>query len=466
MNRKPLLLLSLLLSLIPLSLAQSWEQTFIDSTGLTKSFDVIQTSDSGYVMVGEVDLPTGAIRHYVKLIKTDKDGNELWSNIYGTWNVADNKGRAIIELSNGDLLIAGTHTSKASILKTNANGDSLWTETFGGQGRSAFHDMVQDTSGNLIVVGELETGFNTAEYEVWVMGVSPDGDSLWAMSYFTPSSLGTTAHGISTLSSHDFLITGAIGGAGFAMTIDGTDGTEIWSKTYPMSSGDQLFAGAAQIGDSSLLVGGIGSNATGFFPVLFQTNLTGDVIDSTVMTSVPFGAITSISPTLDSGFILTGSSYDFWNQSNNIGFLTKLDANLDIEWEFTYQDSLDQQGAAVRQSPDGSYILAGSRKGGMWLKKIMADSMATSIDADLNAVAIKVYPNPAAKIVNIELPPEFEAQREVSISLYDQLGKLVNTWPIRNQDSQISLDHLPRGMYHYSISDSHSQLSSGKILLR
>ena len=93
----------------------------------------------------------------------------------------------------------------------------------------------------------------------------------------------------------------------------------------------------------------MGGTATGFadfFPILFKTNLIGDVTDSMKFLSVPFGAITSLAPTIDSGFILTGSSYNFWNQTSDIGFISKLDANLQVEWEFTFEDSLDKQGAS------------------------------------------------------------------------------------------------------------------------
>ena len=216
-----LTLFLLFVSISQVALSQSWERTFLHATGLGKGFDVIQTSDNGYVMVGEVDLPTGAIRHYIWLVKTDNDGNPLWSKIYDGGDVMHQTGRAIIEASNGDLFIAGSNGAKASVLKTNTNGDSLWTKDFGGQGLNIFQDLAQDTLGNLILIGQFEEHVSTGLHEVWAMGMNPEGDSLWSKRYFAPSSFGTSAMDISSFSFHDFLVTGRIGEQGFSMKIDG-----------------------------------------------------------------------------------------------------------------------------------------------------------------------------------------------------------------------------------------------------
>ena len=458
----PLLLLFLFIS--SFSFAQSWERTFLHDTGLAKGFDVVQTADNGYVMVGEVDLPTGAIRHYIWLVKTDHLGSQLWSRVYDGGDVTHQAGRAIIEGANGDLFIAGFNAAKASVLKTNMNGDSLWTKDFGGQGRNAFQDIALDANGNLILVGHYEEEAGTGLHEVWVMGMNTEGDSLWSAKYFDPSSVGTSAMGIRPLTSDNFLVTGSVGGQGFSMEIAGVDGTENWSQTYQFSSGDQLFSGAPYNGASGLLIGGTISGVAGLSPVLFETDAEGAFTNTVDFLSVPFGAITSLTPTMDAGFILTGSSYNFWNQTADMGFITKLDSELEVEWELTFEDSLDKQGAIIRQDAEGSYILAGSRQGGMWLKKIEG-STTSADDLVINYLDIKVYPNPVSDIIRVIIP-ELLPPNNLSITIYDTLGRLVKKHNIEDRTTLINVQELPRGLYHYTVQNASYQLNSGELILQ
>lgn len=463
-NNIALLLVLFFLSFSIHSSAQSWERTFLHSFGLAKGFDVIQTSDNGYVMVGEVDLPTGAIRHYIWLVKTDIDGNQLWSKVFDAADVTHDAGRAIIESSNGDLFIAGFNNAKASVMKTNANGEPLWVKNFGGLGRNAFQDIALDAMGNLILVGQFETTAGSNIHEVWAMGMNTAGDSLWSAKYLQPSDVGTTAMDISPLPNNDFLVTGSINGQGFSMKIDGSNGAEDWSNTYQLGSGDFLFSGAANDDMTSLLIGGTSAGVAGFSPILFETDLEGVLTNPVEFLSVSFGVITSLAPTTDAGFILTGSAYDFWSQSIEAGFITKLDNSLEVEWELTYEDSLDKQGTMIKQNPDGSYILAGSRQGGMWLKRIEGTSTPVD-DLVIDYINIKVYPNPASNIVQIELP-EKSKSNQLSISIYDTLGKLIKKEQLDGAINSINVEQIPRGAYHYTIQNSVAQLFSGKIVLQ
>jgi hypothetical protein len=448
------------------AIAQEWERTFLHDFGFAKGFDVIQTSDNGYVMVGEVDLPTGAIRHYIWLVKTDYDGNQLWSKIYSGGDIANQTGRAIVEASNGDLFIAGSDFNKASVLKTNMNGDSLWTRNFGGQGINAFRDITQDVNGNLILVGQFEEVFNSGLQEVWAMGMNTDGDSLWSESYFEPSFSGSSAMGISALSANDFLVVGDINGQGFSIKINGMDGHQEWSNTYQLSVGDNLYAGSAHAGGDSLIMGGNITGFAGYSPVFFTTGPSGVLSEFVNFSPVSFGTITTLESTTDGGVVLTGSNYDFWGpeQSNMAGFVVKLDAELAIEWSLSFADSLDKQGASIKQDLDGNYILAGNRKGGMWLKKIMGNPTAID-EVAVDYVTVKVHPNPAHDNIIITIP-EWINTEGLSISIYDTTGRLVAKNNIIGPVHLLDVGQLPRGVYHYSVQNTNQHLINGKIILQ
>jgi len=68
---------------------------------------VVQTSDGGFVWTGYQYISTFVQDLWV--LKTDEDGNTLWSETYGeTFN---NIGRCINKTDDGNLIIAGEYYS-------------------------------------------------------------------------------------------------------------------------------------------------------------------------------------------------------------------------------------------------------------------------------------------------------------------------------------------------------------------
>ena len=449
-----------------IAFSQSWEKTFIHDTGQGSGFDIIETNDNGYVMVGDLDLPTGAIRHYIWAVKTDQDGNELWSRVYDYFNISYHEGRAVTETLEGDLLIVGNgNLNKASILKINADGDSLWTKYYGGNGHNSFKDIIRKENGDFIVVGQFEAEMNSGQFEVWAQGINANGDVLWERYYFSSSfSPSTSAFDISFISSEKYLISGAIDGQGFTMEIDGATGIENWDNQYLLSGDDILFAGAKNSTGDQFLIGGLQTGFAGVLPSLFQIGASGEFLNTVAFSSVSFGAITDVSSTADLGYILTGSSYDFWDFTGlNTGFITKLDANLEVEWEITYPDSLDTQGAAIKQTSDGSYILAGRKQGGLFLKKIAADPNSI-VNHTANNLPLKVFPNPVSNILSIALP-ETVSTENLSIQFYDASGKAINRINIKERIQEINIRNFPKGVCNFLLLKNEEIMYSGKILI-
>lgn len=461
MYRFPLSLL-LVFSFSLIGYTQSWDKTFLHESGLAKGFDVIQASDNGYIVVGEVDLPTGAIRHYIWLFKTDIDGNLLWSKIYNEPDVADQKGRAVVEAVNGDIFVVGANNNKAMVLKTDAQGEPLWTKAFGGDGINAFYDVSQDPEGNLILVGELEETLASNQHEIWAMGINAAGDSLWSAKYFEPSFYGSAATVVTPLADNNYLVAGNYNGQVFSQKISGTDGSLIWSNTYQFSVGDQLFAAATNTEETKLIFGGNITGFAGFSPTLFETNDEGESATPVNFIPTSFGAITDIQTTSNNGLLLTGSSYDFWSLtgSNMTGFASKMNSNFEIEWSLTFADSLDKQGAAIIEDTDGNSIIVGSRGGGVWLKKIGVITTTTS----LPQAEIQLYPNPAQRLLHISMP-EVSLTEELVFTLHNTEGAAVYEQKLTKEEEQLSLPDLRSGIYYYTINSYTTPLKSGKLVI-
>jgi hypothetical protein len=97
-------------------------------------YSVEQTSDGGYIIAGNYD-DVGVINKDIYLIKTDPNGNLSWSKTFDGGYI--DEGRSVKQTADGGYIIAGSSFSQdsnsiyAALLKTDVNGNLLWTRSFG-----------------------------------------------------------------------------------------------------------------------------------------------------------------------------------------------------------------------------------------------------------------------------------------------------------------------------------------------
>ncbi|GAG84405.1 unnamed protein product, partial [marine sediment metagenome] len=107
---------------------QIWYQSYGGNGG----YSVQKTSDGGYIVVGKI----GSGNLDILMVKTDSLGNEQWSNIYGgsdreiPYSVYQTFDKGYIVV--GETESYGAGLSDVYVIKTDANGDTLWTNTYGG----------------------------------------------------------------------------------------------------------------------------------------------------------------------------------------------------------------------------------------------------------------------------------------------------------------------------------------------
>jgi hypothetical protein len=112
-----------------------WQKNYYTENDWTMTVKVMQTTDKGFIMVGNVDPGTGYY-YDVLLLKTDSLGNEQWHKVYGG-NLSD-RGKNVIETPDGGYLIGGLqfnppedHSLDAMVIKTDSLGNEQWTKYFG-----------------------------------------------------------------------------------------------------------------------------------------------------------------------------------------------------------------------------------------------------------------------------------------------------------------------------------------------
>jgi len=163
--------------------------------------NMTQTLDGGYVVCGDVALDTSG-KHYAFLMKTDSKGNQLWQKEYALTSQLLN----VRQTSDGGYIAVGTASStvnssttgtfynQAYLLKTDANGNTQWQNTFGDTSDCGFWDVSETPDHGFVAAGQgnfastvYKGSFNLQMYAV---KTDQNGKMLWQNTYQTSRFVG------------------------------------------------------------------------------------------------------------------------------------------------------------------------------------------------------------------------------------------------------------------------------------
>jgi len=138
-----------------------WVRTWTD--GKSSGYAFTTTSDGGYLISGIQSFPEDPARSKsdALLIKVDAEGNELWSVTYGERNMIDTAHR-VLETSAGDILCIGWrsadfHTWNDDLLLAafDASGTLLWEEVSRRYAHTLYHGFAEHPDGSVVVAGSV-----------------------------------------------------------------------------------------------------------------------------------------------------------------------------------------------------------------------------------------------------------------------------------------------------------------------
>jgi hypothetical protein len=147
--------------------------------GSGRAYSVRELYDGGFIS-------TGYRSTSVMLVRTDPYGDTLWTRYYGGPNTEE--GRAVEPTSDGGFVIAG-HTNSFGaggddvyLIKTHADGTVDWTRTFGGTNSDQGKNVKQLPDGGFVVVGNTSS-FGDMTPNIYVVRTDENGDTLWTGVY-------------------------------------------------------------------------------------------------------------------------------------------------------------------------------------------------------------------------------------------------------------------------------------------
>ena len=204
----------------------------------------------------------------------------------------------------------GGGNSDAYLIRTNSNGDTLWTNSFGGTDDDGFNSAIELTPGGNIIACGFTESYGAGGNDIYLVKTNAAGNMVWNKSLGALSD--DNMYAMLMTSEGKLLITGSTLSAGagindaLAVMID-TNGNVLWSKTYGSTDVDEAYS-AIETPEGNFLISG----------------------------STAFGA----------------GNYDAW--------LLKIDPAGNLLWNKTYGGAAGlEDGNVIISAPGGNYLVAG-----------------------------------------------------------------------------------------------------------
>jgi len=293
-----------------------WSRTF-GGRDWDRCMTVQATSDGGYILAGETaSLGVGSRDFW--LVKTDSLGSELWNNTFG--GSLDDGCFCVEQTSDGGYILAGYTWSYGSgssdfwLVKTNSLGDSLWSRTFGGSAWDACNSVQQTVDGGYILGGNTYS-YSAGSSDFWLVKTNGDGDSLWSCTF------GGTARDecLSVVQTSDggYALAGytdsfGAGEGDFWLVKTDSLGSQLWTRTFGGPADERCYS-IEQLADGGYILAGytasFGAGNQDFW--LLRTNGDGDSLWSRTFGGYDLDWCWVVEPTADGGYMLAGYTHSY-----------------------------------------------------------------------------------------------------------------------------------------------------------
>ena len=293
-----------------------WTKTY-GGTSEDCGLSVQETQDGGYIITGKTE-SFGSGSSDVYLIKTDGAGAIVWTKTYG--NIDEDIGWSVQETQDGGYIIAGWTTSFGGVygdfwlIKTNAVGNTVWTKTYGGTGWDEGHSVQETQDGGYIIAGSTES-FGAGSADVYLIKTDAAGNTVWTNTFGGTDddggfSVQETQNGGYIIAGTTFSF-GAGSGDVYLIKTDAA-GAAIWTKTYGGTDNE----GGSSVQETQdggyIIAGGPWPFGTGSGDVyLIKTDAAGATVWTKTYGGTDDDGGWSVQETKDGGYIIAGVTRSF-----------------------------------------------------------------------------------------------------------------------------------------------------------
>ena len=186
--KKQMLFIIVLLGMFSLSFSQTppdtlWTKTF---GGIDDEYCkcVIQTSDGGFALantIGSYDSLTGEFKEDGWIVRTDSNGDTLWTHVFG--GEENDEFHSIIENPDGGFSLAGDTQIDSTYyfwqVCTNNLGNELWSYNYGDENCNC-RTHIRTNDGGYVLAGRI---YDFDDTQFWAVKTNSQGIDQWSVTY-------------------------------------------------------------------------------------------------------------------------------------------------------------------------------------------------------------------------------------------------------------------------------------------
>lgn len=435
---------------------------FDEARGVTFS------SDSGYVICGATS-SFGASFTDVFLFKLDTLGDEIWKTHFG-WEGND-KAYDILTAETGGFLMTGIREVTGNgydmfLAETNADGDTVWTKTYGGSDWDFAYSLDTTFDGGMVVAGETYS-YGNGNADGIIFKTNATGDTIWQTVLGGPQDDGlrmvfesydSTIYAIGTTSSF------GAGGSDVWLVALSQNGDTLFTKTYGTTADefgyslDDYFDGGGvpflMLGtsyyatESGLIKPRMIRVATDGFLVYqldYISNSNNQEEDKIIVRRYP---------NLNNSFYYIGQQrFDTDDNNFNLKFSRSLSGGY-YGNTVLLPNAADQRGTDILYTHDKGYLLVGYTSlfgpGTQAAVIVKYDSLENTdlntqvgLEDILSVEGASVFPNPVQSVLHISMP----AWNEYSLRIFNELSQEVYTRYVTGSMHEIQVEDWKSGVY-------------------
>ena len=387
MYKKTLMLL-LFVSLSTPALAQEAHWTHIYGGSESEAaLDIKQTEDGGYIVAGHTG-SFGAGEDDLWILRMDADGDTLWARTYGDSDC--DWGTSVLQDTDGHFVVTGYTGARDNfydadlwLLKIDDNGDTLWTNSFGGPGDQRGRCVIQTAEGGYLIVGYTGSQFASYDTRVYLVKTYSDGSLEWSNTLGSADH-GVRGYGVRQTPDGGFIVVGvtdfSIPGGDpdvFLLKAD-VNGDSVWVRSYGELFADEWAWSVDLTPDAGFIIAAENGHVW-----LLRADSNGDTLWTRTYGGGSEDIGYSVRRTADDGYIVCGSTKSF-GAGYDDAWLIRTDSNGDTLWARTYGGSEWEWAFSVDQTADGWFVFAG----------------CTVRDANHDAYIVKVGPPTAHHVAS------------------------------------------------------------------
>lgn len=425
---------------------------------------LVREDDGGFLAVGSYN-PSDTTNGELYLVRADAEGGLLWERTHSSGAVEKAKG--VDRMPDGGYVVAGYMipdglvNSDALVLRFDADGQLLWTVTYGGPAESNFAFRARSVHDGIIVSGITRTT-PFEQRDAFLLKLTPDGETVWSQTYGGPMCERATA--LEVTSDGGYLI----GGLTCSMGAGGTDawlvrttaqGLMLWQQAYGGAGDEELYGLRLLPGGDVLFAGRTGSSYDNSDSDVYvvRTDSEGALLDE-FSYGLPHANEWAQDIRFAGGhFVIAGGANRFAMGSQVL--LIGITPHGDLLWVETFGGEGEDEAYAIDRLPGEGFIVGGVASpnpglpGDPFLMRLTPEG-GTGVDGVPAAAGEwrlgDVYPNPfnGSATVMFTLP----APANVRLALYDLLGRpvaVLGDGPFPAGTSRFAIDAtaLPSGSY-------------------